>query len=326
MITRSFIGNSTVTDFFQKLCTRQKLGHAYLFVGPEHVGKRTFAEHLARTLLAHGNTEHALDHYPDYIMIARTRDAKSGKLHNAIVLDQIHALRGRLALSSFHKSWKICVIDGADMLNVESANALLKNIEEPRGQTLFLLTAPSIDAVLPTIRSRCQTIQFTRVPMQILFEGLRERGIGVSQSTLLARLASGCPGRAIDFAENTDSFDQFLSLRGNVLVFPRQSHAQRFASIEKMFPPKIGFQETVEHCAWILSIVSSVVRDALFVTYGTAHDTALVHGDAKEILRTWAALGRFRLLSIHAAILAAQQFLDHNVQPRAVLEYVAMTV
>lgn len=329
MIPYSFIGNTAVSDFFSTLRTKRKLGHAYLFVGQDHVGKRTFAERLAHALINEenneGDRERTLAQYPDYMVVERTRDAKSGKLHNAIVLPQIHALRGRLAMTALHKSWKICVIDGVDMLNTESANALLKNLEEPRGRTLFLCIVPSVSAVLPTIRSRCQIIQFTRVPREVLFAGLRERGIGISQSTLLARLAHGCPGSAIDYAEHADVFDQFLTLRAGVLMLPRQSIAERFASIEKMLPHKIGFQETLEQSSQILRIISSVLRDALFLTYGHAHENALVHADAREVLRSWSALGRSRLLGVARATARAQQLLDHNVQPRATLEYVTMS-
>src|SRR5512142_710949 len=144
------IGNGNVAEFLDRAVRTDRLAHAYLFVGPDRVGKATTARRFAASLLGVANPET----HPDFCAVGREADAKTGKPHAGIVLEQVHALTGRLALGAMMNGWKACVLDGAHLLNKESANALLKTLEEPRPKTVLLLTADGAERVMATIRSR----------------------------------------------------------------------------------------------------------------------------------------------------------------------------
>jgi DNA polymerase III subunit delta' len=171
----------------------EKLSHAWLFTGPEGVGKATMAYRFARFLLAHGdvnspdvrnaqslfvseNNEVAAQvarlSHSDLGVIARAVSDDGKKLKKEIGVDVI---RDRLSLfknTSGAGGWRIIIVDAADELNRASANALLKMLEEPPSRALFILIAHIPGALLPTIRSRCRALRFHPLSNDIVEEGL----------------------------------------------------------------------------------------------------------------------------------------------------------
>ena len=195
------IGHGEILDFLASAWERGQLAHAYLLTGPTGVGKAEVARWLARKVLGTDN----LEAHPDFSSVERGANAKTGKLQNAIVIDQIHELRGRLSLGSMMGGWKVAVLEGAERLNEAAANALLKTLEEPHAKTVLILTADTNESVMPTVRSRCQTVILNRVSRTEIAAGLAERGIDPPKADLAARLSGGCPGRALALATDRDT-------------------------------------------------------------------------------------------------------------------------
>jgi DNA polymerase-3 subunit delta' len=191
-MNQEIIGHEKVLSFLEKSLKNGQLSHAYLFVGPEGVGRAAVAEWLIKKVLGPSGLSH-----PDVSVVKRLVDEKTDKIKSEIVVRQIRELRERLAMSGFLGGRKVAFIEEADALNVEAANALLKTLEEPTSDTTLILSALSSDRLLPTIVSRCQIIRFTPVAREKISRVLIERGVPRAEAEALAALSAGRPGYAL---------------------------------------------------------------------------------------------------------------------------------
>jgi DNA polymerase III subunit delta' len=188
-----------------------RLAHAYLFVGPDGVGKRTFAIQLAKTLLCQAPPSHfcpcdkcqacqqveAFTH-PDF-SIARLPDEKQ-ELPVKLMREEFIP---RLSLTASRGGWKIGFIEDADAFNEESANCFLKTLEEPPPKTLLILRSRTLERQLPTIRSRCQVVRFAPLNESDMRTVLAQHEIHEpSQLAKLLPLAGGSPGLALSLDDD----------------------------------------------------------------------------------------------------------------------------
>ena len=139
------IGHKKQWEFLKNKSALSQLSHAYLFTGAEGIGKKTFAIEFSEFLGCK---------FPDLKIISLKEDKKE------IDISQVREIQSFLAYKSYNGGYKIVIIDGAHLMNVEAQNCLLKTLEEPKGETLIILTSSKPDVLLPTIFSRCQTIKF----------------------------------------------------------------------------------------------------------------------------------------------------------------------
>jgi len=219
MSWHGILGHDDVAEQFRRALGRGRLASSFLFVGPEGIGKRAFALKLAQALLCEMRPEEALDpcetcaacaqviagSHPDLETVAKPKDKASIPLE-LLVGDKEH--RGReglchhLALKPFRGGRKIAVIDDADHLNPEGANALLKTLEEPPPRSVLILVGTSPARQLPTIRSRCQLIRFRPLPADAVAELLvvRELVDDAEQAQHLADRAGGSLARAVELS------------------------------------------------------------------------------------------------------------------------------
>jgi DNA polymerase-3 subunit delta' len=153
--------------------------HAWLLTGPEGIGKATLAWQIARFVLSNGQARaHGAgplacdpDHpacrlvrqlaHPELLLIRRPWDQKAKKHKTEITIDEVRRLRSFLTLSASNGGARVVIVDPADDLNVNAANAILKSLEEPPARVVFLLISSSPGRLLPTIRSRCRTLSCT---------------------------------------------------------------------------------------------------------------------------------------------------------------------
>jgi DNA polymerase-3 subunit delta' len=203
---------------------RGALHHAYLFGGPEGVGKA----HAARLLAQAANCEAsappagrddacgacgpcrkiAKGVHPDVIVLSEERvmakagtwEPKGGRTPSRdIVVDQVRDLVDRrLSLKRFEGRRRFVVIDPADAMNPQAQNALLKTLEEPPEDTTLVLVASSPDSLLPTIRSRCLRVPFAPIPADAVAARLVAAGHPPDKARLAAALSGGSLGRALD--------------------------------------------------------------------------------------------------------------------------------
>lgn len=191
------LGNEAALRLLERSLASGEVSHAYLFHGPPGVGKRTVARRFGAALVSGGEgmaEDRALRGlHPDLIEV-RPEGAFT-------TIGQVREVVRVAASRPFEGARRVFVME-ADTLNVQAANALLKTLEEPEGETVFVLLAVSREGVLPTISSRAQAVRFNPVPVGEVEEFLGERGAAEAEATLAAALGRGSVGLAIRYAED----------------------------------------------------------------------------------------------------------------------------
>ena len=194
------IGHQTVLEFLDRVLDRQCVSHAYLLVGPQSVGKMTVAwRFAARLLKTHPGT---LKTHPDLVVVQRGLNKKTNRLREQITVEQIQEARKRFQQSALHGGYKVLIVQDAHLLSTTAANALLKTLEEPRGNACILLTVTDDTLLLPTITSRVQPLRLSLVAREMICAGLEERASSREEAHVLAGLSAGSPGVAISLAKD----------------------------------------------------------------------------------------------------------------------------
>jgi DNA polymerase III subunit delta' len=189
-----------------------KLHHAWVLAGPKGLGKAHFAREAARVLVDPQNTHNSLvdnQTHPDIITIkrlskdvAKDDDAKAAtELKRNIAIDQIRSLQSKLTTRPGVAERRAIIIDSADDLERNGANALLKSLEEPPKDTYFFLVSHASERLLPTIRSRCQILRFDPLPVDQMDKAIRAALPDVPNDDLKAMMhaGAGSPGAALEF-------------------------------------------------------------------------------------------------------------------------------
>lgn len=200
------VGHEWAVELLQNGLAAQRLAHAVLITGPAQVGKTTLARSVAAALNCQGEARPcgecpsclkvARGTHPDVRMV-QPEASKSGR-DAVLKIDQIRELQREAVLAPMEGRAKIFLLREVDRANLTAANALLKTLEEPPGQVVLLLTSARPHAVLPTIVSRCQTIQLRPLPLDLVAQALRTRWqADPQQADLLARLSGGRIGWAV---------------------------------------------------------------------------------------------------------------------------------
>lgn len=220
MIWDEVRGRSAQVEMFRRSIGRGRLASAYLFLGPEGTGKNLFARKLAQCLFCSNVPDAALDacgtcsgcrqmqaeSHPDFLTVG----CPEGKREIPIeLLVGSREARGReglchdLSIRPMASDRKIAVIDGADLMNEEGANSLLKTLEEPPPYALMILIAANPDSLLSTIRSRCQAVRFGALDADDVSALLLSQGLvgDAAEAAIVAGLSDGSLATASQLLE-----------------------------------------------------------------------------------------------------------------------------
>lgn len=206
----NLIGHAATITYLKKSIADEKFPHAVIFSGEEGIGKRLAAELCAAALLCENPVDGspcgvcescrlvAARSHPDFYVV----EAEATKTTRNIKIGQIRDMQAEAALRPINSARRVVIIDGAELMNNAAANCLLKTIEEPPSQTIFILLTANRSSLLMTIRSRCMTVHFDKLtPAQIANE-LINRGVEVQEAERLSVIAGGSFGRALTLKDS----------------------------------------------------------------------------------------------------------------------------
>ncbi len=231
-------GHDEVVEQFRRAIRRRRLASSFLFVGPEGVGKRSFALRLGQAVLCDTRPEAELapcgtcpacrqvaaGSHPDVHLVVKPPDKSFLPLELLLGPKERRGREGLchdISLRPYSGRRKVAVIDDADYLNAEGANALLKTLEEPPPRSILILIGTSPARQLPTIRSRCQLVRFSHLPENTVAELLRREGMleDPHRADALALYSEGSLTRAMELAD-----PDLWSFRGT--LFARLAEAE----------------------------------------------------------------------------------------------------
>ena len=221
------------------------VSHAYMFEGPNGIGKNTMARELAAILLEMEN----LFNSPDYIEIKPDG--------NSIKIAQIRKLQSDILVKPY-KSYKIYVIDEAQKMTVEAQNALLKTLEEPPKYAIIILITDNKESLLDTIKSRCEIIKFTPIPMQVVASYLTMNGIDSKRASLLANFSRGSMKKAIELSES----EEFHLMREEV-----QKYVETFlnGNLIEIMDIQSSIEKYKDQITNVLDLLINYFRDIMMV-------------------------------------------------------------
>lgn len=225
-------GHDEIVEQFRRAVSRGRLASSFLFVGPEGVGKRAFALRLAQALLCNARPEADLDpcetcpacrqvaagSHPDVHVVAKPAEKSSLPLDLLVGPRENRGREGlchEISLRPYSGKRRFAVIDDADYLYAEGANALLKTLEEPPPRSVLVLIGTSPAKQLPTIRSRCQLVRFGRLPEETVARLLRREGM-LDDPHKADELAPHCEGSLARALELNDP--DLWSFRGTLFA------------------------------------------------------------------------------------------------------------
>ncbi|MDQ8754799.1 DNA polymerase III subunit delta' [Sphingosinicella sp. LHD-64] len=247
-------GHESAVTAFRTALDSGRLHHAWLIAGRKGIGKALFADKTALRVLAEGAGSVAAsgidvpdDHptaklvaagsHPDLMRLERLTRENGIDLARSITVDQVRGLQRLFTTTSSLSPWRAVVIDAIDDLETAGANALLKNLEEPPPNTVFLLVSHAPERLLPTIRSRCRVLRLSPLKSDAMASALRAAIPDADEEEILALTAAGegAPGRAVAWRGlDIDALDRDLE----ALVRDGDPANARRAALAQALAPK----------------------------------------------------------------------------------------
>ncbi len=226
-------GHEDAVGLVDQALSQDRFPHAWLIGGPKGVGKATLAYQIARALMT-GRSKlgdasrddpaiariEALSH-SDLLLLRRPWDEKAKRLKTAIPVDEVRRTNAFFGSHAGEGGWRVCIVDCVDELNTQAANALLKILEEPPKQSVFLLVSHNPGRVLPTIRSRCRQLKLGSLPPATIVGALSSTFPDLSEQDkeTIAVLADGSIGYAFQLADE-DGLPLYRELTAMIAGLP----------------------------------------------------------------------------------------------------------
>lgn len=321
------LGHEWAVSLLKEHINQGRLRHAYLFTGPEGVGRRTLAVRLAqavnctnppgpgepcgkcRACLQIGRMQH-----PDLAVVQG--EGAGSRFHSGMIkVDQVRELQRSLALAPYEARYRVAILVRFEQAHPSAANALLKTLEEPPPQVLLVVTAESAESLLPTIVSRCEVLRLRPLPLEAADQGLQARwGLPPKTADLLAHLSNGRPGFALRLHEEPERMERRQALLEDHHRLLASSLVERFAYVRGLAEDKENDSLRTALQTWL-----SLWRDALL--YAAGASAPLVNVDQADRIQEMASrAGLDRARAVISSLEHTLDLLDRNVNARLASE------
>jgi DNA polymerase III subunit delta' len=274
---QSVVGQEYAIQTFNNALDKDKISHAYIISGPDGVGKSNFALSMAAAILCKGEkrpcnkcsscTKIEHKNHPDLRILEN-----KGK---TIGVDDIRNLIDEIYTKPYEGDKKIAIIKEAHSITLYGQNAILKTLEEPPGHTVIIMLTENINAILETIKSRCQIISLGRVSIDKIKNFLKDRGIEDDKAGLAAEFSDGIVGNALKALD-----EKFLNLKKEVI-----ERAQRIVRSDAMeaFELVDFFIKNKNDIDEILDILTIWFRDIMLLKL-VKNEKLIINKDCHEML------------------------------------------
>jgi len=324
---RQIVGNKSSLEIINSSIKSGNIPHAYLFEGPEHIGKLTAAKKLAMSLNCDSNDGACLEcaqcirinnnTHADVELIGLDDKESLSSKQDVISIEKVRDIQKKISLSPFEGKYRVLIFCKAENLTLEASNCLLKTLEDPPDGVVIILLSVNVGILLSTVVSRCLLIQFKPVSSNLIKNYLVEHyHISEKQAVEISRISNGCPGWAINAVENSEILDGFNKVIEKIEMILKGDLSLRF--------------EYADDTANIFKKERKLVKEELYIWLNYWRDILLTKIGAVDLVIHNSRLDSFKLVSgqmtidaifrVIKMLVGTLNLLDRNVNANLAIE------
>lgn len=331
-----FCGNRQSVEKLRLTVGRRTPRHAFLLSGVPSLGKRTLAMRFAQALLCErprgadpcfecGSCRRVLrEVHPDVSLFSMEQQNASGSERTkgtTLTIETARAITAQAPLRPMNGDWRFVIVDDAELLMPDAQEALLKTIEEPPAFMVLFLIAADLEAILPTIRSRCELLELGATPLHEIEEFLRSRDVPPEIAEAAAAFSSGAPGWAIRASAEPELIEERGSIVEQAAAWIDSSDFDRIATAFAM--SDVLTKQRAESLA-VIEASAGLWRDSMLIRSGNSDRIVFrAHSDLTD--RLAGSHDITELLGALSAVWTCLEDLRINVRPRLALESMVLS-
>ncbi|HAP66506.1 MAG TPA: DNA polymerase III subunit delta' [Nitrospinae bacterium] len=346
MSFNNILGQERAKKILINSLIKGNISHAYIFAGPEEVGKKLTALTFAKALNCINGKEDCCEeclsckkinslNHPDLIIIRKgdenTKintisdikrdfgDEDKDKESKSIKIGAIRELQRRLSLKSYEGKKKLAIIDNAEDMTREALNSFLKTLEEPLGETVIILITSNTHSLLPTVVSRCQVIKFNPLSDEHIKEILiKNYKFSENDASTLSSLSKGRLGSALSM-----DYESFCKFREDALKLLGSSIK---GDLEYVFTESKRLSSDKDKLPQFLDLVADLLRDAVAIK-GIGTDENVINKDVSDKIRGFSdGLHIHNILNMVDSVQQTKSLLDRNANHQLAIEVMMLNI